>query len=135
MEITYRSQKDFTREELESLYLSVDWSSGHYPDKLVQALRGSDTVVSAWDGDLLVGLANAIDDGVMTAYVHWVLVRPEYQGAGVGRELMRLINERYADYLRIVLIAYESGIDFYTHCGYARCEDDKIPMQRTTLWN
>lgn len=39
---------------------------------------GSSTVISAWDGDRLAGLARVIDDGEMLAYMHWVLVNPNY---------------------------------------------------------
>lgn len=35
MKIEYKEIKDFTATELEDLFLSVEWSSGHYPDKLV----------------------------------------------------------------------------------------------------
>ena len=35
MNIEYKETHDFTREQLEELFLSVEWSSGHYPDKLV----------------------------------------------------------------------------------------------------
>lgn len=35
MNITYKDTHEFSREQLENLFLSVEWSSGHYPDKLV----------------------------------------------------------------------------------------------------
>ena len=57
MDITYKDHKKFNRAELEELFLSVNWSSGHYPDLLVEALRNYGSVFSAWDGDKLVGLA------------------------------------------------------------------------------
>lgn len=118
MEITYKDIHDFKEEDLKSLFLSVEWSSGQYPDKLVQAMKGYETVYSAWDNDRLVGLACAMDDSVMTAYVHYLLVRPDYQGKGIGVELMRLVNEKYKDYLRIVLHAYNDVIPFYEKLGY-----------------
>lgn len=42
--IEYRDTHDFTREELERLFLSVNWSSGHFPDKLVVAMQNYETV-------------------------------------------------------------------------------------------
>ena len=32
-------------------------------------MKNSDSVVTAWDDNKLVGLINSLDDGVMTAYV------------------------------------------------------------------
>ena len=63
MEIKYKRTKDFTVDELQQLFLSVHWESGKYPEKLVRAMHNSTQVVSAWDGDKLVGLVRALDDG------------------------------------------------------------------------
>ena len=49
MYIEYKDTQDFSCEELEDLFLSVDWSSGHYPDKLVIAMKNFKTIYSAWD--------------------------------------------------------------------------------------
>lgn len=105
MEIVYKDIHEFKKEDLESLFLSVEWSSGHYPDKLVVAMQNFEMVYTAWDGDQLVGLICAMDDGIMTAYVHYLLVRPEYQHLGIGRKLVEMIKEHYQEYLRIVIVA------------------------------
>ena len=47
MGITYKETHSFTEKELEELFLSVDWSSGHYPDKLAVAMGNFKTVYSA----------------------------------------------------------------------------------------
>ena len=106
MEITYKDIHDFTEEDLKDLFLSVDWSSGHFPDKLVIAMKNFETVCSAWDGEKLVGMVCAMDDGIMTAYVHYVLIRPDYQGMGIGKEMMKRVTDKYKDYLRIVVVSY-----------------------------
>lgn len=132
MEIRYSDSKNIDAKDLEELFLSVDWSSGRYPDKLAVAIAHSGTVITAWDGDKLVGLASALDDSIMTAYIHYVLVNPAYQGKGVGKGIMERISARYKDYLRIVLIAYTDSVPFYKACGYQ--DKDGIPMNITTLW-
>ncbi len=124
---------DFTPDQLQDLFLSVEWSSGHFPDKLAVAMRNFKTVFSAWDGDKLIGMICAMDDGVMNAYVHYLLVRPEYQGKGVGQQLVERIKAQYKDYLRIVVVAYDKEIGFYEHCGFNRATDAS-PMFITELW-
>jgi GNAT superfamily N-acetyltransferase len=118
MEIRYETVKEFDKKTLQELFLSVQWSSGNYPDQLQAAIRNSHRVFSAWDGDRLVGLVNALSDGVMTAYIHYMLVRPEYQKQGIGKHLITLLLQEYKDYARKVLIAYDSEVDFYRHCGF-----------------
>lgn len=131
--IVFRNTHEFTKEELERLFLSVDWSSGHYPDKLVTAMKNFSTVVSAWDNDRLVGMICAMDDGVMTAYVHYLLVEPDYQGKAIGRRLVEMVKEKYKDYLRIVVVAYNKEMKFYENCGFEK-SDTSSPMFITSLW-
>lgn len=44
-------------------------------------MRNSTHVISAWDGDRMIGLVSALDVGAATAFLHYVLVDPKYQGA------------------------------------------------------
>ncbi len=81
----------------------------------------------------LVGLINVLDDGIMTAYVHYLLVNPEYQGKGIGKELVLLVKEKYKDYLRTVLIAYDKEAEFYRRLGF-EAGTGKSPMFITSLW-
>jgi len=131
--ITYCDTHDFTPQALQDLFLSVEWSSGHYPDKLATAMQNFETVYSAWDGNRLVGLISAMDDGVMTAYVHYLLVCPEYQHRGIGKRLVGMTRERYRDYLRIVVVAYNAELEFYRSCGFQKAEDASA-MFITSLW-
>ncbi|MDR1129698.1 MAG: GNAT family N-acetyltransferase [Prevotellaceae bacterium] len=133
MNIEYKSIKDFTPRELQDLFLSVNWSSGSYPDKLVIAMKNSDAVFTAWDNQRLVGLINVLDDGIMTAYIHYLLIMPEYQRSGIGKSLVKMVTDKYSSFLRILLIAYGSETEFYKHCGF-EIGEEKVPMFITSLW-
>ena len=133
MAIIYKDTHDFNEKELQDLFLSVEWSSGHYPDKLIVAMKNFKTVYTAWDGDKLIGLICAMDDGIMTAYIHYLLVNPAYQNLGIGKQLVEKMKSTYKDYLRIVIVAYNDEIGFYESCGFKK-SDDASPMFITTLW-
>ena len=66
----------------------------------------------------LAGLIAAMDDGTMTAYVHYLLVHPLYQGCGVGSRLLELCKKRYVGYLNVVLTSYREGVPFYERNGF-----------------
>lgn len=132
-EIQYRTTKNFSEDELKDLFLSVDWSSGHYPEKLAIAMQNSSTVYTAWNEGRLVGLINVLDDNIMTAYIHYLLIHPEFQGKGIGKSLVNYVKNKYKDYLRIVLIAYEKETPFYKNLGF-EIGDEKAPMFITSLW-
>ena len=101
MSIIYTDTKNYTSNDLQELFQSVGWLSANYPERLKKALDNSETVFTAWDGEKLVGLVNAIDDSELTAYVHYLCVNPDYQGQGIGGLLLDKIKEKYKDYLYI----------------------------------
>lgn len=113
--------------------MSVGWSSGHFPDKLVVAMKNFETVYTAWDNDKLIGLICAMDDGIMTAYIHYLLVNPDYQNLGIGKQLVDKMKIKYKNYLRIVIVAYNNEVGFYESCGFKKT-DDASPMFITELW-
>lgn len=130
--ITYKNTHNFSKKQLQELFLSVEWSSGEYPEKLVVAMKNFSTVFSAWNEDELVGLICVMDDGIMNAYIHYVLVKPEYQLKGIGKELLRRVKNHYDDYLRIVVVAYNHQLKFYEYSGFEKAEDAN-PMFITDL--
>ena len=132
-QITYKDTHHFTSFELQNLFLSVEWSSGYYPDRLVIAMEHFQTVYSAWDGDHLAGMICAMDDGVMNAYIHYLLVEPKYQKQGIGKTLVNMMKEHYQDYLRLIVIAYDEEMGFYEHCGFSK-SDVSSPLFITSLW-
>ena len=65
----------------------------------------------------------------MTAYIHYVLVRPNYQGFGIARHLVNLIKNKYSNYLYIELMPDESkNAIFYQKLGF-KIVSDGVSMQ------
>ena len=102
------------------------------PERLKKALGSYDCVISAWADDRLIGLVAAMDDGEMTAYIHYLLVDPQYRHCGIGRTLMDKIKAHYKDYLKIVLVAYTEVVGFYNSLGF-KVAEDSIPMYLTDM--
>lgn len=124
MNIEYKETKNFTEKEIEELFLSVKWLSGKYPSRLIKALKSSYFVVTAWDGNKLVGLIRALDDGEMVVFLHYLLVHPDYQGNGIAAHLLDTIKEKYKDYLYINIMPDErQNITFYQKHGFTLLED------------
>ncbi|WP_336758145.1 GNAT family N-acetyltransferase [Paenibacillus sp. USHLN196] len=127
MSIYYASSKeDITKDALQELFLSVEWESGKYPNELLQAIRGSHSIVTAWEGDKLVGLINALSDGVLTVYFHYMLIHPSYQSMGIGKKMMNVMLDRYKGCKTKVLISYPHAVDFYSKFGF-NTEDGANP--------
>ena len=127
MGIQYTEQKVYSTEYISELFLSVNWRAGKYPEKLKRARDNCETVYSAWDDKQLAGLINVLDDGELTAYVHYLCVNPKYQGIGIGKELLKRVKEKYSHYLYLILIAETKElIQYYESQGFDNVNDRYI---------
>jgi GNAT superfamily N-acetyltransferase len=114
------------REELIELYDAVGWTTYTIdPDLLVAALAGSTRVVTARYGEDLLGLARVISDGATIAYLQDVLVRPELQREGVGRQLVQAALEPFERVRQKVLLTDDEPRQraFYESLGYTELRE------------
>jgi ribosomal protein S18 acetylase RimI-like enzyme len=118
--ISYSDTRELPIESVLALYRANEWSSAQKPGLLHKALLASHSLFTAWDAEKLVGLGYAISDGYLVVYYSHLLVLPEYQGRGIGSELMRRLMARYAGFHQHVLVADGRALDFYRKCGFKR---------------
>ena len=111
------------RGELCSLYESVGWTNYTVrPDMLEAAFRGSLCAIGAYDvKGRLIGVVRAVGDGASVLFVQDLLVRPEWQGRGVGTALLRALLDRYPDVYQTQLLTdrTEKTCAFYRRMGFA----------------
>ena len=113
MDITYSSEHCPNDSELKELFSTVEWQVSRHIDRLSAAMYKYDNLITAWDGARLVGLVCSLDDGAVTAYINYLIVHPDYQRIGIGKELMRQILNEYRDFMRVELIADAGATEFY----------------------
>ena len=118
--IDFRFNKVLPEDQVTALYTSLDWSAAKKPIKLLMALANSHSVLSAWDGPKLVGLANSISDGYLVVYYPHLLVLPEYQGRGIGKTLVSMMKKKYYDFHQQILVADGKIVNFYESCGFKK---------------
>ena len=127
--LRYTEEKIFTQEQVQQLFLSINWVSGNYPKRLYKALMNSSTVLTVWDGDFLVGLIRVLDDTEMLAQIHYVLVHPDYQGKGIASKMQEYIKEKYKDFMYLeVMPKDKNNVSFYKKNGFSLMENG-IAMQ------
>ncbi len=121
---TYTEEKKFTKEQVQQLFLSVNWISGKYPERLYKALMNSSTVLTVWDEKKLIGLTRVLDDSEMLAQIHYVLVDPDYQGMGIAGKMIEYIKEKYKDFMYIDGMPEDKkNVPFYQKHGFSLMEN------------
>ena len=121
---TYTEEKKFTKEQVQQLFLSVNWISGKYPERLYKALMNSSTVLTVWDEKKLIGLTRVLDDSEMLAQIHYVLVDPDYQGMGIAGKMIEYIKEKYKNFMYIYGMPEDKkNVPFYQKHGFSLMEN------------
>jgi N-acetylglutamate synthase-like GNAT family acetyltransferase len=106
--------------QLQALYeLAAFWARDRSVEDLAIALSHSHPVISAWDGDRLVGFARATSDGVYRATIWDVVMHPDYQGAGIGRKLVeRILRDPAIATVERVYLMTTHQQSFYEKLGF-----------------
>lgn len=129
--ITYCLGKRLSAAQISSLFCSVNWKSGNYPKLLQKGFRNAGTVISAFQENTLIGLVEVLDDGAASAYVHFILVHPDFQNQQIGSHLMELVKEIYSNYISIMVIAEKpQSLPFYNRLGF-RVSETATPLHIT----
>ena len=129
MNITYKHIKTINREQLEQLYRDVGWTAYTKDlDLLQQALQRSLDVLSAWDGDRLVGLIRTVGDGLTILYIQDILVLNAYQNKGIATQLLQMILQKYEAVRQKVLLTEEAPDvrHFYEKNGFKSCDKGSL---------
>ena len=122
--LIYTEEKKFTKEQIQQLFLAVNWVSGKYPERLYKALMNSSTVLTVWDDEKLAGLTRVLDDTEMLAQIHYVLVHPDYQGKGIAGSMIERIKEKYRNFLYIEGMPEDkANVPFYVKHGFSVMEN------------
>lgn len=81
-------------------------------------LANANLTITAWDGEVLVGIARSISDQVWTTYLADLAVRVSHQRRGIGKELMRR-TQTATPQAKLLLLAAPAASDYYAHVGFA----------------
>ena len=118
MSITYQETTEgIGPNDLQGFF--VGWPDRPTPENHMAILMGSDLVVLALsDKSRVVGFVTAITDGVSCAYIPHLEVLPEWQGDGIGTELMRRMMLKLETIRAIDVICDEEVRGFYERLGF-----------------
>jgi GNAT superfamily N-acetyltransferase len=87
-------------------------------ERIQRMIEGADIILSAWDGERMVGIARAITDYSYCCYLSDLAVDQAYQKNGVGKELVRRLREKLSEEVALILLAAPEAVDYYPKIGF-----------------
>ena len=124
MALDYRVNARTTAAQVADLFRSSGIRRPHGDSGRVQRMTdGANLTLTAWDGMLLVGVARALTDASYCCYLSDLAVRKEYQGRGIGRELVRRMREHLGDEVMLLLLAAPEAMGYYARIGFEKAEN------------
>ena len=124
MDILYKENQLPDKQAFFELFESTGWNEeyGLVSDEIFHAIEKSWYMVSAYDDVRLVGFGRVLSDGKLHALITEMIVLPEYQGRGIGREVLKYLTDIcQAHKIRdIQLFSAKGKAGFYEKYGFSR---------------
>ena len=99
MNIAFDLRKDLPSEQLYRLFKLAGWAEGPQTDDMLKNFNmpfcNSTLVISAWHSERLIGVVRVLSDKIIRSIIYDLVVDPEYQSRGVGKELVRRCIEHF----------------------------------------
>ncbi len=134
--IEYRAEIP-NQEQFFALFETTGWNLNYkaIPQELSEMLANTWYMLAAYDGGQLVGFGRVVSDLVLHAMIYDMIVLPDYQGQGIGGEILaRLVEKCQQQGIRdIQLFCARGKRPFYENRGFFARPDDAPGMQYRNL--
>ena len=120
IKIEYRTGNQLDVDQVIDLYFASTLGERRPADNrasMTQMIEEANLVVTAWEGDLLVGIARSLTDWCYVAYLADLAVRESHQHRGIGKELIRRTQSALGKEATLILIAAPAAEGYYPKIG------------------
>lgn len=115
----YQYNEAVSAKDLSDLRESVGWN--RMEDEYSNPLMISFYHIAVYEDDKMVGYIDSVSNGVTDAYIQDLMVHPDYQGKGLGTELMnQMITYLKEKRIYIISVVFEESLKpFYDRFGFS----------------
>ncbi len=82
-------------------------------------VKNSNLMVTAWDGEKLIGIARSMTDFHYACYLSDLAVDEQYQKCGIGKQLQTLTQAQLGQNCKLSLIAAPAANSYYAQIGFS----------------
>ena len=130
LEISYKFDVIPTAEQVIELYENAGLPRPtNDKERIHKMYQHSNLIVTAWAGDLLVGVCRCITDWVWSCYLADLAIRSEYKKSGIGKQLIKLTKEKLGEQSMILLLSVPTAMEYYPKVGFSK-EDRSFMIAR-----
>ena len=87
------------------------------PQRIDRMLKHANVLITAWDGDLLIGISRALTDFAFCCYLSDLAVDEAYQHRGIGKRLIEETHDTAGRETKLILLAAPAAVDYYPKVG------------------
>ncbi len=92
-------------------------------ERIERIYRGSNLIVTAREGEKLVGISRSITDGAWSCYLADLAVATSHQKTGVGRKLVELTKQAAGEESMVLLLSVPAAMEYYPKIGMERLDN------------
>jgi GNAT superfamily N-acetyltransferase len=125
MALEYRFSNDLDLDQVIELYSASTLGERRPIDDreiMANMIRHANLIVTAWEDELLVGIARTLTDFSYVGYLADLAVRASHQRQGIGIELVRRTREKLGKRSMLILLAAPKAAQYYPKIGFKRHE-------------
>ncbi len=117
-EMNYEYNKTILAKNLADLRESVGWN--RMENEYNNPLMSSYYHIAIYNMDSLIGYIDCVSNGVTDAYIQDLMVHPDYQGKGIGTDLMKIMIDFLKNkHIYMISVVYEEKLKpFYEKFGF-----------------
>ena len=110
---------DVNWDELSHLY-QIAPLGNKKPNDLKTVFSNSMYKCFVYFDEILIGVGRALADGMDCSYICDVAMHPEYQGRGIGKDIVKKLIEFSQGHSKIILYANPGKEGFYAKLGFTK---------------
>lgn len=127
MELIYKTDVIPTTEQIIELYENAGLPRPtHDKERIGKMYANANLIISAWNGNQLVGVSRAITDWVWSCYLADLAVRNDYKASGIGRQLVKLTKEKVGAQSMVLLLSVPTAMEYYPKIGMEKVDNGFI---------
>jgi len=111
--VEYKIKCNIDPKQISDLRKSVGWNG--MLESYKKSLSNSYFYICCFNGNELIGFLDVVSNGITDAYIQDVIVKPSFQGKGIGKKLMNMAIEKLTQdgVYAISVLFNESNLGFY----------------------